>query len=107
MIPVLSEHETTFEEFADNLVQWSSSWVDMHATQICESARELYQNNAIVLLLNDWRYVHDHYEDMRMKNLTSLATKGEPYFLYDEECSKWDRKRVSEVSEAISSLLIG
>ena len=64
-------------EFVGKLCKWAGNYIDEVAERIAKHATELYENKAIVYMVNEWEHYRSIYERDRANHLWRLA-HGEP-----------------------------
>lgn len=97
-----------FTEFAGNLTDWLSGWVDDVAVPIAKQARELYEDKAIVMLLDEWASCRRDYERTRHNALYEIVTNVEYAECAEStlEILHWTDERKFQCSQLLYKLLV-
>ena len=114
-VPVIELYETrdkeSFEDFCDKLLVFADQWVSEVAVPIMRSADKLYDEAAIVILVDKWHELNESVQREERERLMRAAkhdeysweTEGE----LEEFATSFYRGQCNAFSDALYMLLIG
>lgn len=67
-------------EFIGQLCKWAEHYIDEAAEPVVKRAKELYEDKAVVFLVNEWHKYHSRYERDRANHMWNLAHGEDDFY---------------------------
>lgn len=103
---VIREEHIDQYEFECRLVEYASAYIDEIARAIMLASDELWQNDAIVYLVNEWYDEHQAADACRKRYLQEYSRYGYDPVLPPYETGSWHRDNEKFLRQALDALLI-
>lgn len=100
---LIDEHE-----FACQLAEWANKYVDEIAVPVMAAASELYEDDAVVVLVNRWYEAHRAYRKARLRYFADVAEYADdPEHAFEPHLYRsWEKDNEDLYDRALSALLI-
>lgn len=106
-LAVLEESTTDFDHFTKRLAAYCTKYIMEIAKPIMERTAELYEEKAIVKLVDLWYEADRQYESKRKSYLVQWYTnKANGYGFEPMEAYKWVKDERRAYDQALNALLI-
>lgn len=108
MLKILDENATCYQdlsEFVSDLALFADKWVDDKAEEIMASARELYEDKTLRIILKMWVSASETYRKRRLDALLGAAAIDD-YWHPDLSSCQYEDRRAASYADVLRELLL-
>ena len=107
-IATVNRNKIDEHEFTCQLAEWANKYVDGIAVPVMAAASELYQDDAVVLLVSKWYDAHCAYKKARLRYFADVAAyANDPERAFEPHLYRsWEKDNEDLYDRALSALLI-